>query len=216
MVATHSDDEIKIGIFGEIPVERASRCARVRDVDACATSDKRRTRSHARQRVRKKAAPTDVAQRYARAPWGVVLTKSVKHAMDPPPQPGAAAATVRAMLLPTVVPGVARRRERFTDPATGCARGGRAGGRRRPWDAAEESRDRYFYDPATGESRWAGSAADQARAALKVARPRDHRHSGASFSAAWNCDLPRCLLRSRRRWTRRRRPRRRRPSSSRW
>lgn len=58
--------------------------------------------------------------------------------------PGAAA-VVRSMLLPTKIRDQ-HNWETFTDPSTGCS---------------------YLYDPATGESKWLGSAAEQARAALR-------------------------------------------------
>lgn len=61
-----------------------------------------------------------------------------------------AAAVVRSMLLPTKVASQSDTWETFTDPATGCS---------------------YQYNPTTGESRWAGSAAEQARAALRGERP---------------------------------------------
>ena len=61
-----------------------------------------------------------------------------------------AAAVVRSMLLPTKVAAQSDTWETFTDPATGCS---------------------YQYNPTTGESRWAGSAAEQARAALRGERP---------------------------------------------
>ena len=61
-----------------------------------------------------------------------------------------AAAVVRSMLLPTKVASQSDTWETFTDPATGCS---------------------YQYNPSTGESRWAGSAAEQARAALRGERP---------------------------------------------
>ena len=61
-----------------------------------------------------------------------------------------AAAVVRSMLLPTKVAAQSDTWETFTDPATGCS---------------------YQYNPSTGESRWAGSAAEQARAALRGERP---------------------------------------------
>ena len=60
-----------------------------------------------------------------------------------------AAAVVRSMLLPTKVASQSDTWETFTDPATGCS---------------------YQYNPSTGESRWAGSAAEQARAALRGER----------------------------------------------
>ena len=70
------------------------------------------------------------------------------------PTPGwpelGAAAVVRSMLLPTKVASQSDTWETFTDPATGCS---------------------YQYNPSTGESRWAGSAAEQARAALRGERP---------------------------------------------
>ena len=61
-----------------------------------------------------------------------------------------AAQVVRSMLLPTKVAAQSDTWETFTDPATGCS---------------------YQYNPTTGESRWAGSAAEQARAALRGERP---------------------------------------------
>ena len=51
-----------------------------------------------------------------------------------------AAAVVRSMLLPTKVASQSDTWETFTDPATGCS---------------------YQYNPSTGESRWAGSAASR-------------------------------------------------------
>jgi hypothetical protein len=56
-----------------------------------------------------------------------------------------AAAQVRAMMLPTVIPEKPREWETFKDPETGCD---------------------YHLNVATGESKWAGSAADQVRSQL--------------------------------------------------
>ena len=60
-----------------------------------------------------------------------------------------AAAQVRAMILPTRIPARRREWETFKDPQSGCD---------------------YLYNTATGESKWAGSAADQVRSQLKTAR----------------------------------------------
>ena len=88
-----------------------------------------------------------------------------------------AAAQVRAMILPTTIPARPREWETFKDPQSGCD---------------------YLYNTATGESKWAGSAADQVRSQLHASPPRHEskRDDGDDEAAPLHLELvqPRVTL----------------------
>lgn len=93
-----------------------------------------------------------------------------------------AAATVRSMMLPTTIPERPHEWETFRDRASGCE---------------------YLYNPSSGESKWAASAADQVRAALHPKDASAGETGGETAAAATplrlelasprRCDLERAI-----------------------